>query len=394
MKLLTCLGTGSYGQVTYTWGEKDAETCFFPLAISKWLKPKQIFVLLTDAAAQHKNWTNLKSSLPNAHSVCIPDGKNESEYWEIFQAISSCVEEGDEFVFDITHGFRSIPLLAFLASAYLRSAKSMRLQHVLYGAYEARTSDQGKERAPVFDLAPFLTLLDWTYAARHFQSSGDARPLSGLIKTRDKDLWNRVDDPTQFQQMPRSLASLADSLNRLSQALLTVRQDEIPKAVQALDGAVEKATDEVERWASPFVLITKKIAQSYADFSSDSLQAQLKWVHWYADNGHILQAISLAREWLVSLAQSRLPGKSDRQYTQDLLNKIVDKKKQKDADKPTKDDTELSKLMPIADIWDSIRALRNDLAHCGFGRNPVSSDEAIAQIKKAINDLSSLTHSQ
>lgn len=234
-------------------------------------QPEQVFVLLTDAAAKHKHWEDLRNNLPNAQPVCIPDGKTESEYWQIFQAISDCVEEKDEFVFDITHGFRSIPLLAFLASAYLRSAKSMQLRHVLYGAYEAKTGAPGEERAPVFDLAPFLTLLDWTHAASYFEKTGDAKPLSSLISVKNNHLWASKDDSSDQPQMPRFLSNLSGSLRRLSEALLTVQVNEIPKAVQKLQTAISKSEPDVDQWASPFALIAEKVAQSYEPFSKHDL---------------------------------------------------------------------------------------------------------------------------
>jgi hypothetical protein len=50
--------------------------------------------------------------------------------------------------------------LALLAAAFLRSAKGIRLRALLYGAYDARENDV----APVFDLTPFLDLLEWMFA--------------------------------------------------------------------------------------------------------------------------------------------------------------------------------------------------------------------------------------
>jgi CRISPR-associated Csx2 family protein len=68
--------------------------------------------------------------------VDIPDGKSEEELWEIFEAISKAVQEGDEIVFDITHGFRSLPMIAMLTIAYLKQVKGVKVQHVVYGVYE------------------------------------------------------------------------------------------------------------------------------------------------------------------------------------------------------------------------------------------------------------------
>jgi len=55
--------------------------------------------------------------------VDIPDGKDEDELWKIFSIIVDEVQPGDEILFDITHGFRSLPFIAFLTVAYLKEVK-------------------------------------------------------------------------------------------------------------------------------------------------------------------------------------------------------------------------------------------------------------------------------
>jgi len=90
--------------------------------------------------------------------ISIPDGKDEAEIWGIFETLTQNVNEGDSIVFDITHAFRSIPFLAMIAVSYLRAAKGIELNAIVYGAYDARIDD----KSPVFNLTPFVTLLDWT----------------------------------------------------------------------------------------------------------------------------------------------------------------------------------------------------------------------------------------
>jgi CRISPR-associated DxTHG motif protein len=109
--------------------------------------------------------------------VDIPDGKSEEELWEIFEAISKAVQEGDEIVFDITHGFRSLPMIALLTIAYLKQVKGVKVQHVVYGVYE-----RDNPMAPILDLTPFADLLDWLAAAKMFTATGDSSELGRLIQ--------------------------------------------------------------------------------------------------------------------------------------------------------------------------------------------------------------------
>lgn len=63
---------------------------------------------------------NMPDLLEHIETVDIPDGKSESEIWEIFQKIYGCLSTNDSIVFDITHSFRSIPMLAITAINYAR----------------------------------------------------------------------------------------------------------------------------------------------------------------------------------------------------------------------------------------------------------------------------------
>jgi CRISPR-associated Csx2 family protein len=87
------------------------------------------------------------------------------------------VQEGDEIVFDITHGFRSLPMIAMLTIAYLKQVKGVKVQHVSTG-FDAK-DEQG---TPVFDLTPFANLLDWLAAAKMFTATGDSSELGRLIQ--------------------------------------------------------------------------------------------------------------------------------------------------------------------------------------------------------------------
>jgi CRISPR-associated protein DxTHG motif len=116
MKLITFLGITSYDEIEYRWNDLSYKTKFVQEAFVHWLKPEVTCVLLTEKARE-THWNNLCQRLQEhtqTVAIDIPDGKRESELWQIFTAISDAVHEGDEIAFDITHGFRSLPVLALL----------------------------------------------------------------------------------------------------------------------------------------------------------------------------------------------------------------------------------------------------------------------------------------
>jgi len=346
MKLIAFLGIGEYEPVTYRWNDHTYETSFVQEAFVHWLKPEVTCVLLTKEARK-KHWGDLCQRLQGHTQIVevdIPDGKSEAELWEIFEAISEVVQEGDEIAFDITHSFRSLPMIALLTIAYLKQVKGVKVQYVLYGAYEAR-DNQG---APVFDLTPFADLLDWLAAAKIFTATGDSSELGQLIQEIQNDAYrNRK---AFAENLPRALKNFGAALAEVSDDLLLARVPNLPESVINLIEKQKRASAEVSQWAPPLRLLLDKIAAAYAPFQDDSLPTQAKLIRWYLDHNHIVQAMTLAREWVVSYyAQQKSLSRNDAE------NELNQRANNQENDE-------------LVQLWSSIRNIRNDLAHCGFSR--------------------------
>jgi CRISPR-associated DxTHG motif protein len=346
MKLITALGAGKYEPVTYRWNDHTYETSFVQEAFVHWLKPEVTCVLLTEKARE-THWNNLCQRLQGHTQIVevdIPNGKSEAELWEIFAAISEVVQEGDEIAFDITHSFRSLPMIALLTIAYLKQVKGVKVQYVLYGAYEAR-DNQG---APVFDLTPFADLLDWLAAAKMFTATGDSSELGRLIQdVQDAAHRNKR---AHAENPPLALKNYGAALEEVSDDLLLARVPNLPDSIRRLAQRQSKANTEVGQWTQPLTLLLDKIAAAYAPFQDDSLPTQAKLIRWYLNHNHIVQAMTLAREWVVSYyAQQKSLSRDD---AEDELNQRANNQESDE----------------LVQLWSSIRNIRNDLAHCGFGR--------------------------
>lgn len=131
--------------------------------------------------------------------VKIPDMKNEAEIWDVFGKIYDCIDEKDDLVFDITHSFRSIPMLAVTVINYAKVLKQCHLEAVYYGAYDAEDNsvEEGKKCAPIIDLTTFNEILEWTYAADSFVNYGNVNKMKEVYKDRirripdeEKREWN------------------------------------------------------------------------------------------------------------------------------------------------------------------------------------------------------------
>ena len=346
MKLITALGAGKYEPVTYRWNAHTYETSFVQEAFVHWLKPEVTCVLLTEKARE-THWNNLCQRLQEhtqTVAIDIPDGKRESELWQIFTRISDAVHEGDEIAFDITHGFRSLPVLALLTIAYLKQIKQVKVRYILYGAFDAK-DEQG---TPVFDLTPFADLLEWLVAAKMFTATGDSSELGRLIQEVQNDAYRNRG--AYGENLPRALKNFGMALEEVSNDLLLARVPNLPDSIRRLAQRQSEANTEVGQWTQPLTLLLDKIAAAYAPFQDDSLPTQAKLIRWYLDHNHIVQAMTLAREWVVSYHLHK-EGKDwrdphEREWMEQLLGEFL-------------------KLSPL---WSKITGTRNDLAHCGFGR--------------------------
>jgi len=192
---ITVLGTNNYAPCHYV-GRKNGqviksdEICFVQEATLRLIEAKNWdssdigYVLLTNVSKMtnwldngHVDWKTkmpiesygLKSilnamNLPfNINPLDIPDGKNEDEIWTIFHDLFGNLEEGDDLYFDLTHGFRYLPMLVLVFGNYAKFLKNVKIAHISYGNYEARNIDSNE--APIVDLLSLSILQDWTSAA-------------------------------------------------------------------------------------------------------------------------------------------------------------------------------------------------------------------------------------
>ncbi len=350
-KMITFLGTGIYSEVSYCWNEREYKARFFPVAVANWLQPDCIVVMLTEQAEVHSNWSDCRPELEamsEVKTVRIPNGKSEDELWQIFNTLTEQVEEGDTIILDITHGFRSLPLIGFLVLAYLRQAKNANIKHLLYGAFDAR-DENGV--TPVFDLTPFMELLDWLGAVKMFLTTGMGHELAEMLKTTQNRAWK------ERRGEPRELKSLGIALEEVSDALLLSRVPLLGNALRHFQEQLTKARPEIEQWAFPLAPLLERIESEYAPYANADHTQQVALIEWYLNRGHIVQAVTLMREWVISEQVTQDGG--------DPYNGQVRKQAEEKLNQSLHNEIAHTELLPL---WREVVYLRNDIAHCGFGR--------------------------
>jgi len=378
MKLLSCIGIGDLHKTTYTYQGELWKTPIIQEALCHFFPVSEIIIFATEKS-RTRNGQLVTSCLQDVSVkiVDIPDGKSEDELWKIFSLLVDEVKPRDEILFDITHGFRSLPFIAFLTVAYLKEVKNAKIKGILYGAFDARENDV----TPIFDLTPFASILDWMAAVRSFLVHSDASGINDQICeiTRSFHLSGVTEDTPDpvFSRFSRRLDtfSLAVRLSRPIEGvsvayeigrLMPLVTDEITRYSPALVPVLGKI-GEIERFSSIFSNRDQSLDQ-------DHILKQQELILYQVEHGLYIQAVTMTREWMVSVlifaagkgekwldkdtrydAERTLSG-AERQYNNepfeksDLLDKFLLTAYCKDVTKE----------------WSRLSQVRNDLAHCGM----------------------------
>ncbi len=401
LKALTFLGKNKYETVTYVWKEGQVEcvcqTHLFPEAVARIFQTEKVLVFVTPQAKAHAHFQTLTQRLGNTlQPVDIPEGRSEAELWQIFDYVADSVEEGERVILDITHAFRSIPMIVFAVAAYLRRVKNVHIERIIYGAYEAREplrqSPRPEDRAPVFDLTPLLDLLDWLSGAEFLLRRSNATLLAERLEHVQRQAWQtRAGD-----NLPRRLQSVAGKLRLFSQAMHLARPRDVMQYARELKPMLEAVAAEAEQWAKPFAVILEQVRSEVSQFAYDApdrldrenLQKQLTLVKHLVEKELWMQAVALAREWVVSwVALQKGEGDwLDKNYRErqieHALGAAVQRLQGKSVEVPEWFDS-LTRSGEIAKVWDELAQLRNDVAHCGM-RQQAARIQRIAQRIKEI----------
>ena len=240
---ISVLGTGFYNKGRYcSDGFLSSDTRFIQQATLEWLHVEQwseadkVCILLTDVA-KTINW-EVASGERQAHNgisesytglekvlsgmdikakvcpVSIPDGNNTDGLWAIFDIVFNMLEDGDEVYFDLTHGFRYLPMLVLVLGNYSKFLKHIKVRSITYGNYEGRDLETGY--APITDLLPLSALQDWTNAAADFLENGNVKQLGNLCSQEIapilKETKGRDEAASNLRSLVKAFTSFMDEI--------------------------------------------------------------------------------------------------------------------------------------------------------------------------------------
>lgn len=400
---LSFLGTGSYTPCNYLLGSERIDNVrFIQQALVRLLckgfhGDDRIVVFLTEEA-RTKNWfdsqdngqsfAGLKGILDDMGKgdmvvpVAIPDGRSPDELWEIFNRVFAAINDNDKVIFDITHGFRSLPMLGMVLLNYARLLKNITIAGIYYGAFEAlgpawKVKDMSMEarNAPIFDLTDFTTLLDWSSGVQEFVRHGSPAGVADLLQ---KEIVPRMKASKGQDATAKIWSGAAHYLQEIDGQISTCRGRAlvVGEAFAKLGHYLDRY-EKLPELPPPFRPLIERIKRKVEPFREDDLENCLRAVEWCIEHDLIQQGITLLQEGLVALIAHRhgLDWKleRDRSLISDALSVMGQKTPESKWEKELRKRPNVARRIcvdpfsaPLVCDFDRLSKARNDLNHGGF----------------------------
>jgi CRISPR-associated DxTHG motif protein len=337
--------------------------------------------------------------LPNIpfHPISIPDGFNEKETWEIFSRLADHIDENDEIIFDVTHSFRSIPILALACLQYLRVLKHIEIKGIYYGCWEAKQDATPLPRAPIVNLTPFLDVMDWSTAVSSFVDKGDVADLGRLLR---KETVPRLSASKGQDCEAKAMQQLGITLQNLAKAVSTCRGQDLAREkyfqqIRTQLSGFKSFENTVPAFQPLLSLVEQKLASlECAHDLPEDVRMGIDAVNWAIEHGLLQQAYTLLQETVLShLCRVCGIDPLDRKNRHDVggalqMVKRNDEKAEMD-DIPPEIIQGVKKFArtELPGLFDKVSKRRNDFNHAGMNNCPAKADTFGNEITTLRDDL-------
>ena len=284
----------------------------------------------------------------------IANPVDEASQWALFEALAEAVGDARQAVLDVTHSFRSVPLIGVAAALYLEKLHGLTVEPIVYGHFDKATST-----GTVVELGSFLSLIKLTYGADIFERTGDARPLQ-------RQLSRHPDNDT---------SPVLHNLGHMSDALHLLQGPALARSAKHLHQSVSFYRPTTPRTTAEHALV-RHVDEAFAPFrNSGPLQVQLEQVRYYTDRRAWSAALIAVVELIVTCvchAESLNPrDKDNRRHARALLNPNTCTTEDFPADQR------------LRTHYSTLNDYRNRIAHNAEGFAPKADVQALSkQIEK------------
>jgi CRISPR-associated DxTHG motif protein len=331
----------------------------------------------------------------------LPDATSEEDIWEVFNRLSDTFNEDDEVIFDITHSFRSLPMIFTILLQYLKVTKRVRVRGVYYGAieklgpvYKVKAMPMEERNVPIVDLTSFFNLYDWTAAIQNFLRFGSATELKTLAEQVYKPILR---DTRGQDETARLIRGTVNELDRFATATHFARGQELAelRIASNIVQPLRQITEEKNDLLPPLKPVFKRLEAHFSAYPDADLLNGLRAVSWCIEHEQWQQGITLLQEAIISNYAACLPdsvhktgddgvkisgAKAQRIYRRDFVSKLFNVAsnpkitEEQWGDELKRHKSEADELLEgvspiIIDNFGRLSQIRNSINHGGYGDN-------------------------
>lgn len=331
--------------------------------------------------------------------VEVSSGRTREDLWTLFTAYTSAFgldSPPSELVFDVTHGFRTQPMigiaaLQFALSEWIRRGVAPPTVRVLYGAFETRQADV----APVWDMTDILLVSRWNGALDALMRYGRADDLESLALAASVEHRASLESEG-LRGKELSAANTVKSLGKQARdyaddlalgRLISLHRETVPKLRKLL------SSEEIAAWTERLPVLKGTVAELASDLS------KLDRAPVAAGPGAPTDNWPLDEEGLVALTHLVEVYERMQRFAEmaALLRESSVVQHALDSARPMKLDRSKGGLDPIyaeeihsdverdwsaANRHNAVSQIRNDIEHLGLRKNPLPARALRDRLRK------------
>ncbi len=338
-------------------------------------------------------------------TIDIPEGYSEEEIWEVFGKVMNVIEEGDRITLDITHAFRSLPMLSMVLLNFAEATKNIEVDGVYYGAFEklgpapvVKKIPIKARNAPIIDLSSFVKLQQWTFAARQFMHTGNPNTMYDLVQQNVNPVLEKSKGKNGIA---KTLKTLINSLRILAADIYLNRGAAIIQGKEAIEVKEKLQVIQNKEIIPALGPLLTGVKTKIDGFRKDGPMNWLTAVDWCVLHKLYPQAITQLQEGIVThICKTTQLDCRNRDVRNVVSGAFAISQRKFNETEWGKDNLECKELTHIllenknvqelAKPFDHLSKLRNDVNHGGYGLDPIRSDRIVKKIKVILKEVKSI----
>ncbi len=329
--------------------------------------------------------------------IDIPSGQNEKEIWNVFEKVFEQINEKDDIIFDITHAWRSQPMLAIIILNYAKILRDIKIKGLYYGAFEVlgpirevKKMNLEDRNVPIFDLTSFVSLFDWTNAINNFLTYGDAEDMDKLAYDEIKPI---LIDTQGKDENVKNLRWFNNQLRNFTKSIQTCRGPAIIKDFD-FDRLKKLGESHKNGFIKPMNPLLGRIASEIKSFNNNDPMNCYAAVKWCIDHNLTQQGYTFLREAMITEIVEKEYGmdKITDRDTRAIVETAINMKNNNQVNDSKINKEDLVYIINLLDddfvsTYNEISQRRNDINHAGFRENSMKPDDLINDLEKYYEKL-------